>query len=173
MPAPIEFTGQDLVNFRDHRFSDPLNHGFRWIDIKRFRIPGVPPTDDELLRALLGHRQFADGYNGAGADPDGRAHGPYRVDRITVDVYETVSAAEAIAVINRWALALGNLPESLAAALESDLYTPIRRADSLYRLTELPQDAHHDLGFIHTEFHELVVIDRAAATLSLVVAADD
>ncbi|WP_432178434.1 hypothetical protein [Streptomyces sp. NBC_00063] len=40
-------------------------------------------------------------------------------------------------------------------------------------LGELPEDALHDHGTIHIDFHELVLVDRPAAPLSLLVAADD
>ncbi|MGV9269505.1 hypothetical protein ACWDRR_33130 [Kitasatospora sp. NPDC003701] len=40
-------------------------------------------------------------------------------------------------------------------------------------LGQLPEDAFHDYGPIHIDYHELVLIDRLAATLILLVAADD
>ncbi len=64
------------------------------------------------------------------------------------------------------------MPTPLAETFEEQLYAPIRNATSLYGLKELGEDEFHDF-VVHGEFYELVVIDRASSTLSLVVAADD
>ncbi|MFB6671682.1 hypothetical protein ACFCWG_04630 [Streptomyces sp. NPDC056390] len=63
--------------------------------------------------------------------------------------------------------------QELEARLEEHLYAPIRTATGRYVLGELPKDALHDYGPIHIDFHEPVLIDRLAATLSLLVTADD
>ncbi len=65
------------------------------------------------------------------------------------------------------------LPAGLVARLDEAVHTPVRRATSRYRLGSLPEDAEHDYGPIHGEFHELVLVDRATGTVVLLVAADD
>ncbi|MFD5920886.1 hypothetical protein ACFVYP_28440 [Kitasatospora sp. NPDC058201] len=34
-----------FINFRDFAFPDGEGHGYRWVDIKRFRLLGDPPDD--------------------------------------------------------------------------------------------------------------------------------
>ncbi len=46
-------------------------------------------------------------------------------------------------------------------------------ATNRYQLEDLGREAFHDWGGVHTDFHELILIDRAAGVLSLLVAADD
>jgi hypothetical protein len=45
--------------------------------------------------------------------------------------------------------------------------------DEFFRLHDLGQAAAHDWGWVLTDFIELVVIDRSAPRLSLIVAAED
>ncbi|MFB6852518.1 hypothetical protein [Streptomyces sp. NPDC056341] len=66
------------------------------------------------------------------------------------------------------------MPQELEARLEERLYAPIRTATGRYVLGVLPEDALHDYDPIHIDFHELVLIDRLAATpRALLVASDD
>ncbi|MFG2142142.1 hypothetical protein [Streptomyces sp. NPDC048650] len=57
--------------------------------------------------------------------------------------------------------------------LEEQIYAPIRRARSRYRLGELDKSALHDWAGTHTESHELVIMDDSRKALLLLVAADD
>lgn len=47
--------------------------------------------------------------------------------------------------------------------------------DSIYRLPDLRTTAEHEWGWVvgHAGFHEVVIIDRSAAILTLLVASDD
>ena len=168
----IDYLDQTFINFRSFAFDDPRDHGFRWVDLKHFRLRAQPPADELVLRSLMGDDRFADGYSGGGANPAGGIHGPYRLGRITPASYEHVDAAAAIDEVDRWALQYGDLPASLVEALEQQVYAPIRSATGLYRLKDLGEDAFHDF-VVHGEFHEIVIIDRAANAVTLVVAGDD
>ncbi|WP_331766887.1 hypothetical protein [Embleya sp. NBC_00896] len=161
-----------FVNFRDFDFPDGRGHGYRWVDIKRFRLPTDVSDDRDLLAALIAHPDFRDTYDGAGVWLEPR-HGPWWSDRITPDTYEAVDEAIAIGTIHTWATNGIDPPAALEARLQEVVYTPIRQATSRYALSALPDDAHHDYGPIHIEFHELVLVDRARGTLALLVAADD
>jgi hypothetical protein len=181
----IDFADQTLLNFRHHDFAPPAHHGYRWIDIKRFRIPDSPTPDECLLSALIGDGQYEDAYLGAGADPGSGTHGPYRLSHLTPTAYRAVDAAAAIGELDAWARRLGSVPPTLANVLAEEVYTPIQRASSRYRLADLTnlagptsaahlgEEARHDLSSIHTEFHEIVIIAPEAAFLTLIVAADD
>ena len=168
----IDYLDQTFINFRSFAFDESDAHGFRWVDVKRFRLCAAPPADEFVLRLLIRAEQFADDYAGGGMEPVGEIHGPYRLDRITPDSYEHLDATAAVGVLDGWARQYGSLPAPLAKALEKQLYAPIRTATSLYRLKELGEDERHDF-VVHGEFYELVVIDRTRCTLSLLVAADD
>ncbi|MFB7709348.1 hypothetical protein [Streptomyces sp. NPDC056105] len=160
-----------FVNFRDFDFGEG-SHGYRWINTKRFGLPTDTPDDRALLAALIAHPQFRDTYDGAGVQ-DWPRHGQWRLEHITPGAYQAVDASTATDLIRTWAGRHDDVPQELEARLEAHLYAPIRTATSQYVLGELPEDALHDHGPIHIDFHELVLIDRLAATLVLLVAADD
>ena len=172
MEPVIAYLDKTFINFRSFAFDGPHDHGYRWVDIKRFRLSTAPPTDEFVLRFLISADQFADDYAGGGMESVGEIHGPYQLGRITPDSYEHLDATAAIGVLDGWARQYGSLPAPLAETFEEQLYAPIRNATSLYGLKEPGEDEFHDF-VVHGEFYELVVIDRASSTLSLVVAADD
>ncbi|MFI2242550.1 hypothetical protein [Streptomyces chrestomyceticus] len=161
-----------FINFKDFGFPDGRGHGFRWVHIKRFHLPSGSPTDEDLLTALIAHPEFRDTYDGAGVWVEPR-HGQWWADRITPGTYAAVDPSSAAATIRTWATSDVPLPPELDVKLREAVYTPIRQATSRYALGALPEDAYHDYGPIHIEFHELVLIDRCLGTLTLLVAADD
>ncbi|MEU9376032.1 hypothetical protein AB0D94_19965 [Streptomyces sp. NPDC048255] len=158
-----------FINFRDFDFGE-RSHGYRWVNVKRFQLSSEALDDRDALAALIAHPQFRDTYDGAGVQ-DWPRHGQWWLDR--PDTYETVDAATAVDTIHFWANQHGAVPESLASRLRQEIYTPICKATSRYLLGQLPEDAFHDYGPIHIDYHELVLIDRPAATLTLLVSADD
>lgn len=160
-----------FINFRDFDFAEG-SHGLRWVNTKRFRIPADVPDDRNVLAALIAHPQFRDTYDGAGVH-DWPRHGQWWLDRITPDTYKAVDDATAADIIHSWASRHGDIPEKLEARLWQEIYTPIRTATTRYVLGRLAEDAFHDYGPIHIDYHELVLIDRPAAALVLLVAADD
>jgi hypothetical protein len=166
----LAYLDQVFVNFRDF-FRGSGDHGFRWVDLKRFRLPPMAWSDERLLTALTKHEQFRDDYAGGGVDPAGVRHGPYWLNRITAGAYEPVDETTAINELYVWARQYGDLPPALDETLERDVYPLLRTAISRYRLKALGDDARHDWGFVHNEFHELVVVDRNG--MALLVAADD
>lgn len=170
LPALVHLDSP-FINFRDFDFGEG-SHGYRWVHAKLFRLTSEALDDRDVLAALIAHPQFRDTYDGAGVQ-DWPRHGQWWVDRITPDAYEPVVADTAVDVVHSWAHQHGDVPESLASRLREEIYTPIRNATSRYLLGQLPEDAFHDYGPIHIDFYELVLINRPAATLTLVVAADD
>ncbi|MFF5287154.1 hypothetical protein [Streptomyces sp. NPDC012756] len=174
MPSTHALTHWDspFVNFRDFAFPDGQGHGYRWVHMKRFRLSAGAPDDRNLLTALLAHPEFRDTYDGAGVWSEPR-HGQWWADRITPDTYLPVDDATATGVIRSWAAAGVGVPADLADRLQEAVYTPIHQATSRYVLGDLPDDAHHDYGPLHVEFHELVLVDRRTGVLTLLVAADD
>ncbi|TGG80051.1 hypothetical protein D8771_23105 [Streptomyces albus] len=161
-----------FINFRDFAFPDGRGHGYRWVHMKRFHLPYDAPDDRDLLAALLAHPEFRDTYDGAGVWLEPR-HGQWWSDRISADTYLAVDEATATGVISSWATDGAGIPADLEKRLHEAVYTPIRQATSRYALRDLPDDAHHDYGPIHIEFHELVLVDRSTGVLTLLVAADD
>lgn len=161
-----------FINFKDFDFPDGLGHGHRWVHIKRFHLPVGSPADRDLLAALIAHPEFRDTYDGAGVWLEPR-HGKWWSDRITPETYTAVDESTATETMRTWAAGGAPLPPDLAARLHEAVHTPIRQATSRYALGALPEDAHHDYGPLHLEFHELVLIDRRIGILALVVAADD
>ncbi|GIH29288.1 hypothetical protein Aph01nite_75980 [Acrocarpospora phusangensis] len=84
-----------------------------------------------------------------------------------------MTKTDAIDALRTWAGQYGDLPAQLNDDLERKIYVPIRGATSRYRLRELGRSAFHDWGGVHTEFHELLIVDRISRSLTLIVAADD
>ncbi|MFF7360159.1 hypothetical protein [Streptomyces sp. NPDC008125] len=176
-PVPtLVHSDSPFVNFRHFDFAEG-GHGYRGVDIKRFRLPAEAPDDREVLAALIAHPRFRDTYDGAGVqDPgvqDRPRHGQWWLDRITPDTYAVVDDATAVGLVHAWAAQHGDLPEELATRLREDVYGPIRTATTRYLLGQLPRDALHDYGPLHIDSYELVLIDRPGAVLTLLVAADD
>ncbi|WP_344458520.1 hypothetical protein [Actinocorallia aurantiaca] len=168
----LSYHDQAFINFRGFAF-DSGAHGFRWVDIKCFRL-SMPDTDDmTLLRSLIGQEQFRDDYAGGGVDAEGIRHGPYWVDRIGVDDYVAVTNSTAVDALASWARLHGSVPDALNETLELEVFAPLRQATSSYQLKELARTSLHDWGGVHTEFHEFVSIDRMTHRVLLIVAADD
>ncbi|MEV4680010.1 hypothetical protein [Streptomyces kurssanovii] len=121
---------------------------------------------------MIAHPQFRDTYDGAGIWLEPR-HGQWWAHRITPGTYVAVDESSATGTIHTWATSGVLPPPDLDARLQEAVHTPIRQATSRYALGDLPEDAQHDYGPIHIEFHELVLIDRRVGTIALLVAADD
>ncbi|MGX1913619.1 hypothetical protein ACWIID_32970 [Streptomyces phaeochromogenes] len=162
-----------FINFRDYKFQDSRSHAYRWVDIKHLRLPAEPVGARELLVALIGHEQFRDDYAGGGVLSKGTRHGPYWLRLITPDVYEAVSRKKAADVLWGWARQFGDLPAELETGLQQEVFDRLTAADHIYCLNELGDEAIHDWGRVHGDFHEFVLIDRSAGRITLLVAADD
>ncbi|MFD4154361.1 hypothetical protein ACFWR4_16650 [Streptomyces hydrogenans] len=165
--------GAAFVNFRDHAFARPHAHAYRWVDVKRFRIPSEGVSDRDLLAALIAHEQFRDDYAGGGVEPEGTRHGEYWLRCVTPEAYEQIDRERATRLLDAWAEQYGPVPRPLAEALRREAHDALATADSVHHLNGLGEDEYHDWASVHGEFHELVLVDRAAGRLTLLVAADD
>lgn len=170
-----ELTHSDsaFINFRDHVFDESGSHGYRWIDIKTFRLPADAGSDQNLLTALIADVQFRDDYAGGGVEPGGTRHGPYWTRNVTLDAYRAVNQDDAAQTLQTWAGHHGPLPNTLEDVLVREVYPTVRTATSCYELLELGREALHDWGGVHIDFHEFVAIDRQASSLTLIIAAAD
>jgi len=162
-----------FINFRDYKFQDPRSHGYRWVDIKHLRLPAESVGGRELLAALIGHEQFRNDYAGGGVLAEGSRHGPYWLRLVTPDVYEAVSREKSARVLWEWANQFGGVPTTLEADLQQEVFDRLAAADHIYYLRGLGDEAIHDWGRVHVDFHEFVLIDRSAGRITLLVAADD
>ncbi|WP_433179720.1 hypothetical protein [Actinoallomurus sp. CA-150999] len=169
----LDYRGQVFINFRDYTFDDPAAHGYRWVDGKRFDLRSPAVDDMTLLSAVIRHDQFRDDYAGGGVDPQGTRHGPYQLEHITPEAFEPVDGPTSTAMLAAWADQHGEVPEQLAATLFREVFEPVRQATGRYGLKNLGRTAFHDWGGVNTDFHELILIDRTAGSLTLIVAADD
>lgn len=157
----------------DHVFINFKNGTFQWVDIRRFALPAPVVDDMSILAMLIDHELYGDDY--AGGEPGGNPerHGPYWRDRITPACYDPIDPDAAERRVRVWAEQHAPVPDHLQPKLQREMYQPLRTAELVYHLRDLDQAAFHDWGGVHNEFHELVLIDRAAGTVSVVVAADD
>jgi hypothetical protein len=164
--------GADRLDHQGRVFINFKNSTFQWVDIQRFLLPATV-TDQQVLAMLIEHDMY--GYDYAGGDPgsDPARHGPYWRDQVTPGAFEPTDAIVEQDLLQEWAERYAELPEHLRADVEREVYTPLRTADSIYRLRDLGAAAFHDWGGIHNDFHELLLIDRSNSTCTLMVAADD
>lgn len=172
MSNGLAHEGSAFINFR-HYVRDPKEHGYRWVDIKQFRLSAESVDGRGLLAALIGHDQFRNDYAGSGVLPDGTRHGPYWLRLITPDLYEPISEKKAVQILREWLDPLWDPPTDLEADLQREVFDRLAAADGIYYLGELGDEAIHDWGRVHDYFHEFVLIDRSAGQVTLIVAADD
>ena len=165
--------GSTFINFRKYKFQDSRSPAYRWVDIKCLRLPVESVGDRDLLGALIGHEQFRDDYAGGGVLREGLRHGPYWLSAVTPDVYRAVGREESDHVLWEWANQFEDVPADLARDLQREVFDRLAAADRIYRLSELDEEALHDWGGVHCDFHEFVLIDRSAGRITLLVAADD
>ncbi|MEU6943828.1 hypothetical protein ABZ957_01065 [Streptomyces sp. NPDC046316] len=173
MPSTLTHEADGFINFRDFTFPDPRSHGYRWVDLKHLRLPAESVSERELLAALIGHEQFRDDYAGGGVLPDGPRHGPYWLRLVTPGAYEAVSREKGAHILRAWANQYGDVPGELEAHLEREVLDRLSVADHIYYLSGLGDEAIHDWGRVHIDFHEFVLIDRSGGRITLLVAADD
>ncbi|WP_433202627.1 hypothetical protein ACQP00_32685 [Dactylosporangium sp. CS-047395] len=154
-------------------FFNFANDTFRWVDVLRFPLPDPAPDDRAVLAFLIGHRLYGTGYAGGEPGGDPGRHGRYKRECITVESFEPVAADAAERWLRGWSVQWAPLAAAISEGLEREVYAPLRAAGRVFRLRELGDQAVHDAGWLLTEFHELVLLDRAAGALVLVVAAED
>lgn len=171
--AIVLYDNSLFINFRDFDFGADGNPCRQWINIKKFDILVHTAEDQEILAALIDNEHFRDDYIGGGVDPDGTRHGPFWTGRISPSSYEQQDHHSVADILNAWLAKCGMLPSALVRAVDDRVIGPVIHATSVYVLRKLDAAAINDYGFIHTEFHEIVLIDRSRNSLLLVVAADD
>ncbi|MEV6138788.1 hypothetical protein AB0L63_22535 [Nocardia sp. NPDC051990] len=169
----LDYSGQSFINFRDFDFGESGRHRFRWVDSKKFELLRSDLDDSSVLGALIAHPQFPDDYVGGGIDREGLRHGPYWLNRISPNTYQKVDNATVVDVFDQWISGCGIIPESLQIEIDRQVLDPVRAATVCYLLRKLDNTAANDYADIHNEFHEIVLIDRAARRVLLIVATDD
>jgi hypothetical protein len=167
--VPVEerlvYQGEVFINFRTSR---------QWVSTKLFALP--PNADDYAVLALLiRHVRYRDSYGGTGDKDMENIHGPYWLKAITPEIFSTVSAVDAEALIRTWADYTVPLTDDDRAAMEREVYPRIRDATSRYQLPDLRDTALHDWGSSvgSDGFYEFVLVDRDSSSVALVVASDD
>jgi len=157
------------------RFINFDNQTFQWVSIKLFGLSGQDLDDRTVLARLIADRRYRDSYGGTGDEDMETIHGPFQLAAITVDSFVPTQAAAEIATLEEWAQKYAPLPETVAEQVETEVYQRLRDATSRYRLENPGEDQFHEWGFAigNNGFHELVVIDRAAGSVALIVASDD
>ncbi len=152
---------------------------YRFCKLLRYGFDAQPPAG-ELIAAVLAHPRYHDMFITRWTGPQPGVHGPYRLETLTVEGFESCSAATAIDTLMKWPASDLNpwvsqdLIESqeIVAAWVSPL---IIAADEIYRLIVPREENEHDCGWICGSggFHELIAFDRPNNTLTVIVATDD
>lgn len=157
-----------------HRSQLDMGPGsFHYIAVKTFRSQ-ADRGEAQVLEALIEHRHFRDDYVGYGSykRDSGDRHGPYHLDRISIDSFRPVNEGFAEKLVRAYADRF-ELPADQEDALERTVMTPIRCATALYRLRNLEEDAHHESGHILDDFHELVALNRRNGDAALIILCGD
>lgn len=146
---------------------------FRWILVQRFGQSGPRLVDArQLLALLLAHPAYRDDY--ASAETEAAVHGPYRLDALSPDCFDEVSASDAIVTLTSWLEQFGPVnPRDIDGDLDG-VYRVLREASALFSLRDLGNDAHHARGWVlgKTGFHEFVLVEPGGEVV-LIVASDD
>ncbi|WP_433663190.1 hypothetical protein ACQPW1_14245 [Nocardia sp. CA-128927] len=133
----------------------------------------VEVDDRATLDALINQVEYRDDYVGGGVDPAGTRHGPYWLDRLSPDVYEPVTGQNVVEIVREWLAECGTVPRELEDTIQRQVFDSVMGSANSYVLRDLDKSAINDYGDVHTEFHEIVVIDRTAQKVRLIVASDD
>lgn len=173
MESILTFRERRFVNFKDFDFDQDGHHGFRWVNSKLYVVQQLEATDAEILRAVIESPAYRDNYIGGGIEPEGTRHGPYWLRNISVDSYRRLFPEAAADIVQRWLRADGSVPGRLLERMTAEVFEPISTAAAIYELRDLGEGAMSDLGLSNGEFHELVLLDRANASVRMIVASDD
>jgi hypothetical protein len=160
----LEYIGRDLVKFGDR--------SYRWIDIKRFALATQPQTPAKALDLLLRHVRYRDHYTSADSqDRDSETlHGPYKLDHIMTASFEPLDAEQAVNAGSDFVSLHGGTTEETRATLDQVVFPLVREMSVWFRLPDVGATAHHDFGWVLTDFMELVLIDIPSRRLVLLVA---
>jgi hypothetical protein len=163
----LPYKGSVFVNF--------ANGSYQWVHVKLFGLP-AGLGDEAALAALLADVRYRDSYDSREERDSVTVHGPYLLlDGISVASFAPVTAADAITELRVWSGYYVPMSEELAAELEREVFARITAASACYRLVDLRESAAAPFSPVGTQsgFLELVLLDRAASELALVVSSDD
>lgn len=172
---------EQLVYQRTIFINPPVTR--QWVDIKLFTL-SADVADQAALALMIAHVRYRDSYASSTFEDAKTIHGPYWLRAITPNSFVVDNPTAADTAIRNWAEHVirdwdGELvpwPQAQREAMAREVYSRIQRATVIYRLPDIRATAQHDWGDVvgsDAGFHEVVVIDRAAGELALVVASDD
>jgi hypothetical protein len=163
----LTFSGRNFINFQDR--------SYRWIASKRLEFAPAIASDEEILAALIEHREYRDQYASEDSHEhdSGTIHGPYLIERMSPASFEKLDARKASETVDSFCSLNAYLPpESIQERIISDVKAGFATADALYRLRNLPE-ATHEASFVLWEYREIAVICRSDSSLVLHVMAID
>jgi hypothetical protein len=88
-------------------------------------------------------------------------------------VYEAVGREKSDRILWEWANRFEEVPARLATELQREVFDRLAAAGHIYYLSGLGDEAIHDWGRVHSDFHEFVLVYRSAGQITLPVVADD
>jgi len=165
-------TDEQLV-YQDTIFINP-SVTRQWVKIKVFSLP-ASVDDRTALAMMIAHVRYRDSYAGTGDKDMVDIHGPYWLRAITPETFTVADPAAVENLIRTWAEYYVRWDDADREAMQRQVYARIDRATVIYQLPDIRATAQHEWGGIvgSDGFHELVIVDRAAGELALVVASDD
>lgn len=167
MISGLERTGRWMVRLRDR--------SYRWIDVKEFKSYGFEAmASRDVLLALLDHPSYRDDYASPDGETEAPIHGPYRVEAITGEAFDPVTAAEAVTELKTWLEMYGTVPSDQIEGDFAEVVRLIENGQSRFRLRDLGKQALHEWGWVvgSQGFHEFIIIGPSQE-VRVVVAADD
>lgn len=155
---------------------------FMWIQVTAFALD-LGLSDRKVISALISSPEYAHDYaspfDAHSAIKEPAVHGRWMRSSITVESFVPCTAASAEDRLHSWATEQEWTEQSSPRPLEvrQRLHgvCTLLRAGTLYELRNPGADQEHEYGFVTGSmgFHELLVIDRNAHCVYIVVASDD
>jgi hypothetical protein len=154
---------------------------YHFVLVRRYRVRSGP-ADDELLRAVIHHESYEDGFDGT-HEPG--HHGPFWLADVGTDNFLPVPGEDAVATLWSWRAkteqarkgdaAQGILARAAADQLFDELSVSLRGADKVYVLAGLNRRPEKDGGWLVGSggFHEFAAVRRRLGDVMLVIATDD
>lgn len=151
------------IEFQEN-FGFPFIDPWGWIDFSIFTLVHLPLHDNKsILQALLKHKSYRQGYispyDPNGPD-EGPIHGPYSLDKLSVDNYKQVSWQDFTSTLNHWITHPDySTPSDEDKQRLFSYLSSIQQGDVVvFKLEQSRDNAEHELGWILFEFEEFVIL---------------
>lgn len=146
---------------------------YDWINVAQYQIPPTQSLEPgQILATLLGHPTYWSWYM-TEEEISPRHHGPYRLEMIEPDSFDEIDNVMGAALLREWIANPGCDHDHQVVGDVEGVLELIERADRVFKLQDLGEDAFHDVGWIFSyPIVELVLIGPGR-DLTVILASGD